>query len=213
MRRAELRPFILRWLGLLLVLTILGSLLLLPFAGRLLSHEDPIEHADVILALAGARVERWLEAVDLYKEGWAPRLVLSPGPAEPIENQLRARGVDYPRDGDLARDAAIALGVPPDAVMVLPGPVDNTAQEAAVFKRIVAPSRITRVIVVTSPYHTRRTGYAFRRVFADTPVRVIVRGTRYSPSQPRRWWRQRGDVRYVMSELPKLLAYVAGLGE
>ena len=41
--------------------------------------------------------------------------------------QLRARGVDYPREGDLARDAVIALGVPADAVTVLPGAVDNTA--------------------------------------------------------------------------------------
>ena len=31
------------------------------------------------MVLGGARVERWLEAVDLFKEGWAPAMVISPG--------------------------------------------------------------------------------------------------------------------------------------
>ena len=188
-----------------------GFVLFLPFAGRFFLVEDQLQRADLILVLAGARIERWLEAVDLYREGWAPRVVMSPGPIEPIEAGLQARGVRYPREGDLARDAAIALGVPPDAVVVLPSSVDNTAAEAAAVHALFPSAR--RVIVVTSPYHTRRARFAFRREFKHSGVDVIMRSTRYSGSTPARWWRRRGDVRYIMTEIPKYLAYLAGLGE
>jgi uncharacterized SAM-binding protein YcdF (DUF218 family) len=199
-------------LGTACVALVLGTLLFLPFAGRFLHREDPLEPADVILVLAGTRVERWLEAVDLYHEGWAPVILVSPGPTDAIETQLHARGIVYPREGDLARDAIVASGVPADAVVVLPQGVDNTAQEAALVEQTHGTD-LRRVIVVTSPYHTRRTGVAFRRAFANTEIRVLVRASRHSDSTPARWWRRRADVRFVLAELPKLLAYTVGAGD
>jgi uncharacterized SAM-binding protein YcdF (DUF218 family) len=207
--RASVRRTV-RWT---LVTAVLVLLLFLPFAGRFLVADDPLEKADLILVFAGARVERWLEAAELYKEGWAPRIVLSPGPVEPIEQQLAARGVVYPREGDLARQALIDYGIPADAVTVLPGGVDNTAHEAAVVARTLSGTGRARLIIVTSPYHTRRAGVAFRRALAGAHVAVIVRATRFSKSDPSRWWRRREDVRYVLNELPKLLAYALGVGE
>ena len=196
-----------------LVLAALAFAAFLPFAGRFFNAQNDLERADLIMVLAGARVERWLEAVDLYKEGWAPRVVLSPGPVENIEPELRARGVRYPREGDLARDAVVALGIPAESVSVLSAAVDNTAAEAAGLHREYPRGTIQRLIVVTSPYHVRRAGYAFRREFAQDGVEVIMRGTRYSRAKPARWWTQRGDIRYIMTELPKFFAYVLGLGE
>jgi uncharacterized SAM-binding protein YcdF (DUF218 family) len=210
---ARRQPLVLRALRFVLIAAVLGTLLFLPFAGRYLDHQDPLEKADLIFVLAGARIDRWLEGVDLYKDGWAPKIVMSPGIVESIETRLRQQGVNFPRDGDLARDAAVALGVPADAVSVLAEAVDNTAHEAAALQRLFPPGQLRRIIVVTSPYHTRRAGFAFRRQFAGTPVQVIVRGSRYSGSVPSRWWRRRADIRFVMSELPKLALYFAGLGE
>lgn len=200
-----------RILKFIVVSPILAFVLFLPFAGRFLVKQDQLQKADVIFVLGGTRVERWLEAVDLYKEGWAPRIVLSPGLTEPAEAGLRARGVMYPREGDLARDGAIALGVPAGIVSVLAEDVDNTAAEAVALSRLLSADQARRVIVVTSGYHTRRAGFAFRRQFANTPVQVTVRGSRYSSVQPARWWRSRSDIRLLMTELPKLAAYVAGL--
>ena len=44
--------------------------------GSLLVVEDPLAKADAIFVLGGTRYERPLEAVDLYKAGWAPRITL-----------------------------------------------------------------------------------------------------------------------------------------
>lgn len=211
-RAAALRSIAFRAAGLVLSVLALAFLVFLPFAGRFFVREDPLQKSDLILVLAGARVERLLEGVDLYQEGWAPRMVLSPGPVEAIEIELRARGVRYPREGELARDAVLALGVPPNAVTVLPDGVDNTADEAAALLHAF-PASLHRIIVVTSPYHTRRAGFAFRRAFRGSGVEIVMRASRYSSAEPARWWRHRQDVRFLMTEMPKFAAYLAGLAE
>ena len=202
-----------------LLLLLLGScavavLAFLPFAGRFFSHGDPLQHADLIIVLAGGRLDRVLEGIDLYKEGWAPRLVVSPGPLSELDARMIARGMRYPREGELARDAMESLGVPAAAITVMPGGADNTAAEAALLHRTLpAGTATSRIIVVTSTYHARRAGYAFRREFANSGIEVLVRPSRHTTANPSRWWSQRGDIRYILSELPKFVAYLAGLGE
>lgn len=184
-----------------------------PCAGRFLASEDPLERADAIVALAGPRAERWLEAVDLYHEHWAPTILLSPGRIERAEEEVRRRGVTFPATSDLIRAAIPQLGVPADALIVMPGSIDNTAQEAAAARRIALDHGWKRLLVVTSKYHLRRTRFAFRREFHGTSIAIAVRASRYDPSTPERWWRTRADARWVTSELQKLIAYRLGLGE
>jgi uncharacterized SAM-binding protein YcdF (DUF218 family) len=194
------------------LLAVVGLIGFLPFAGRFLVVQDPLEQADAIVVLAGARVERWLEAVDLYREGWAPRILLSAGRLESAEVRLRASGVRFPAEAELARDAMIQMNIPPEAITIMPQVLDNTAQEAAATHTIVGDRGWTRVIVVTSKYHTRRTRFAIRRELRATPVHAIVRWTRYDESTPERWWRRRPDIRFVVIETQRLLLYRLGLG-
>jgi uncharacterized SAM-binding protein YcdF (DUF218 family) len=163
--------------------------------------------------LAGARTERWLEGVELYREGWAPKILLSPGRADPAEEELRRRGVVLPADVELIRTAVLQLGVPADAVIAPRGGVDNTAQEAAMAKRLALEAGWRRIIVVTSKYHARRARFAFAREFRGTSIVTSLRASRYDRSTPERWWRHRADIRSVTSELEKLLLYRLGLGE
>ena len=184
-----------------------------PRAGTYLVQADPLSKADVLFVLSGTRVERWLEAVDLYKAGYAPAILLSPGITEAAESALRARGVRFPSDADLARDAIVQLGVPVSAVMILDRPVDNTAQEAAALRQVAAARGWRSAIVVTSKYHSRRSAFAFHRAFRDSGVRVAVWPSHYDDTDPAHWWRRRADARYVLLEYQKLLAYRLGLSE
>jgi uncharacterized SAM-binding protein YcdF (DUF218 family) len=191
---------------------LVASACFLPFAGRYLVREDPLEAADAIFVLAGGRVDRWLEGVELFRERHAPAIVLSPGRQEKAEIALRAKGIRFPTEAEAARDAMLQLGVPPEAVQIMAGSVDNTAQEAEAFRHLAAHHGWRRVIVVTSGYHTRRTAFAFRREIDESAVRLMIRASRYDDSEPARWWRHRGDIRMVTSELQKLVLYGFGLG-
>jgi uncharacterized SAM-binding protein YcdF (DUF218 family) len=182
-------------------------------AGRFLAIDDDLVHSDAIVVLGGARVERWLEAVDLYRAGWATHIVLSPGRIDPAEVRLREAGVRFPAEADLIRDAMVQMQVPASAIIILPASLDNTAQEATSVRQSAVPAGWRRLIVVTSKYHTRRARFAFERAFQGTATTIRVRGTRYDPATPDRWWTARGDVRWVTSELQKLLLYRLGLGE
>jgi uncharacterized SAM-binding protein YcdF (DUF218 family) len=181
--------------------------------GRYLQHEDPLEHADAIFVLAGARLERVLESVDLHRSGYADVIALSPGREEAAEQILRARGISFPREADTIRGVVVAMGVPASAVLVGSGSVDNTADEGLMLRRLAAGHRWRTVIVVTSKYHTRRTGFAMRRALDGSGVRVIVRASRYDMADPAHWWRARGDVRFVAEEWQKLIAYRLGLAD
>lgn len=184
-------------------------------AGRLLVRVDPLPTgtpADAIYVLGGSRVDRWLQAAELYDAGAAPRILLSRGGTEPAEILLASRGITVPTWADIGRTILVErLGVPAGAVEVLPEPVDNTAHEAEAIRDRVAREGWTRLIVITGRSATRRASFAFERVLDDR-VQVIMRDARFDDYDPVWWWRSRGSARQTFYELPKLLAYWVGLG-
>lgn len=194
--------------ALVVVLLITAALL---GAGRMVTREDPLQKADAIYVLGGSWVERWLEAADLYREGYAPSVVISRGTIEGGGRELARRGVPFPGPGELGRNAMIGpLQMPATAVAVLTTDVDNTAQEAEAIRPIVAERRWRRLIVITDRASTRRAGFAMRRVLGPD-IDVIMRGPRLDRFPPDQWWKSRANFRTVFYEAPKLLAYWFGL--
>lgn len=194
---------------LIVLLLVAGSL---PFAGRILYHEDPLAKSDAVFVLAGSRITRWLEASDLVREGWAPEIALGGGYRESLERKLLERGVRIPSEGEVARNALLQLGHPPDRVRIL-GYTDNTAEEARMLQREAVARHWSRVIVVTSKLHTRRAGVAMRRAFSNTKVEILMRASRYDDDDPAHYWRKRRTIRSLLAELPKLAAYWIGIGD
>lgn len=201
-----------RSLLVLFVVFVVTAVWFWPRAGRFLVIDRPLQPADVIVVLAGTRAERLLEGVELYREKMAPVILLSGGRIEVAEEALRSRGIRYPREVDLMKDAVAQLGVPASDIQTFSESVDNTASEATLTRALAGQRGWRRIIVVTSKYHTRRSLFAFERAFRGTGVQVQVRGTRFDGARPERWWRERKDLRFVISEWQKLLAYRLGLG-
>src|SRR5262245_28262611 len=181
------------------------------FIGRLLVAEDPLERADVIYVLGGGWENRSYEAVQLYRGGYAERITLSPDRRLLGAVELEREGAHFPTDAEIARDVLVRqLRLPESAVQILPGEVDNTAQEAELIRPRTGPGKWTRVIVVTDCPSTRRAAFAFRRALGPA-VKVMARCSRLDPFDARRWWRTRWGIREVLYETPKLFAYWLGL--
>ena len=181
--------------------------------GQFLSREDPLARADVIFVFAGTIAERAMEASELYKEGYAPRIVVTRGPRTAAVYRLEELGIDVASETDLNRDVLLQLGVPLEALLLPPELHDNTAEEARTLRALADRHGWRRIIIVSSKYHLRRAGLAVRRALRGTGVQVIRRGTRFDASTPDTWWNRRADIRWIVSETPKLLAYALGFSE
>lgn len=179
--------------------------------GALLVETDTMAPADVIFVLDGSFLERAVEAADLFRAGFAPRILISRGGQDASEKFFDAEGVHLPTRAEVAREVIVAqLGLPRAAVETLAAPVDSTADEATLLAARVARDHWTRVIVITDRASTRRAGYIFRKVLGPN-VTVIAWSSRRDSYNPARWWATRPMVRTTFYELPKILIYWIGL--
>jgi uncharacterized SAM-binding protein YcdF (DUF218 family) len=179
--------------------------------GRWMAPEDPLQKADAIFVLAGTVADRPLEAADLYKEGYAPFILVTRDLPEAGAVIAAERGARVPAHSDLNREMLLTLGVPLSALIIPNRVHDNTAQEAETLRTVAVQHGWRRVIVVSSRYHLRRVSLAVHRALRGTNIQLVLRGTRYDAAAPDRWWTRRYDLRWLLSEVPKLLAYAAGL--
>ena len=201
-----------RLLILLSVVAIAGGAYAFVHLGSFLTPEDPLTKADAIFVLAGTRMQRPLEAADLYREGYAPVIVMTRETVETAVQIVGSRGQVIPADVERARDAFVAMKIPREAIIIPDRIHDSTAAEAITFRETAQRNGWRRIIVVTSRFHLRRAAFAMRRELRGTDLQVVMRASRYDPLHPDRWWTRRAEVRWVLSELPKLGAYVLGLG-
>jgi uncharacterized SAM-binding protein YcdF (DUF218 family) len=183
-----------------------------PRLGPWLVVEDPLQKADALIVLGGTMYERQLEAVELYKEGWAPRIYLFREIVDWGERELMARGISYPRPIDMQIDLLRRLGIDAAALHVL-DQAGSTAEEAAFVRDLVAREKYSRVIVITSKQHTRRARLVMNRRLDDTGAEVIVRASRFDKSNIDRWWSERGTVRFTLFETQRLLGYWIGIAD
>lgn len=204
------RRYAWRWYAILVTL-IVGLVILacavhplwLPAFAAVLSVEDPLQPADVIIVLGGGTGTRLEYAVKLYKEGYAPRLLLTSGPI-PVCNPL-VNGAIF------LREKALQLGVSPGDI-VLEEESTSTYEDAVYSKEIMSGQGWTSAIIVTDFFHARRAMMTFRAVFADEDIKFIS-----SPSMPPDfgagdWWMKERGLIEIWSEYIKLFFYLVNYG-
>jgi uncharacterized SAM-binding protein YcdF (DUF218 family) len=189
---------------------LLISALAFPRLGAWLVVADPLEKADAIVVLGGTMYERPMEAVELYKEGWAPRIYLVRQIADWGEALLVERNFQYTREVDLQIEVMGRLGVPREVIGIL-AQVNSTAEEADHVLALVTREKFSRVIVVTSKQHTRRARLVMNRKVNPAGAAVIVRGSRFDRSDVDRWWTNRSTLRFTLFEIQRLLGYWLGV--
>lgn len=179
-------------------------------AGNWLVKEDVPEHADAMVMLMGGFPDRVLQAVDLYKEGAAGRLIIVEESMGPFST-LESRGADIISNTQQAKNSAIALGIPADSITVLPGDARDTKTEAIAVRNYLAGNvAIDTLLLVSSPSHMRRASMIFNATLRDseTPVYVGCSPSAYSNFNADSWWRDKEGIQTVLSEFVKIGSFV-----
>ena len=99
-------------------------------------------------------------------------------------------------------------GIAAERIVELPDRVSNTRDEAIATRQFAGTRPIGAVVVVTSPYHTRRALHVFEEAMRGAEVAVgVMPATASSPADPAGWWWHPYDRWYVTYEWSALLYY------
>jgi uncharacterized SAM-binding protein YcdF (DUF218 family) len=191
------------------VILILTHTLWLPLFGKFLVVRDPLEKADAVLSLAGDQ-RRPRYAADLFLQGYARWFIITPLPLE--SQRQRERYTNY------VRNVALRMGVPEEAILLVPDVGNTTFEEAKNVKRFLEQNNINSLLVVTSPWHTRRSRLIFQDVFENSdkhisiqPMSDNVYGHWAHTYRPEEWWTYKLGREPTLSEYVKLAAYLIGI--
>ena len=155
------------------------------FPQRVLTVDSGPVKADVIVVLGGGWPDRSERAAALFKEGEAPKILVSGfGDCESNEKLLERNGVT---------NTAIILE-----------PKSRTTRENAEFSiPLLRQMGAHRVIIVTAWYHSRRGLACFEHYAPD--IQFYSRPSYFA--YPKTEWHPKGISGYVKSEYVKLLGY------
>jgi uncharacterized SAM-binding protein YcdF (DUF218 family) len=176
--------------------------------GQWLQYRPTLEKADYLVPLAGED-NRLITAVDLYKQGYAPTILLSDSYVQPptrSETIAGEVGHPYVHPYVLRREILDHLGVPQAATAEFGNGHISTTSEAESLRQFVG-DRAVSVILVTSPFHARRASIIFRHIMPK--ARFVVAVTpEYRLADP--WWSTQESALLTTSEVMKLTFYWLG---
>ena len=176
-----------RWLKIVAGLIVLLALLLLTawlLPQQVLTVDSGPVKADVLVVLGGTP-DRAVRAAELFKQGEAPRILVS------------GFGDDISNEHLLERN-----GVPASAITV-EGKSRTTRENAEFSIPLLRQMGAKRVIIVTTWYHSRRGLMCFEHYAPD--LKFYSRPSYFA--YPHTEWHPKGISHYVKSEYTKLLGY------
>lgn len=160
--------------------------------GQYLSPSDNLYPADAIVVVSGDN-DRMKHAVDLYKKGYAQKLILSGAAKDGLASNALAMHIE-----------ASQSGVPDEAV-IMEEKALNTYENALYTKEIVISQGMKNIILVTSPYHQRRVYETFKNVFNGSGIQLQNSPSVYSSWKPSDWWNTERESHLTQEESIKVL--------
>jgi len=192
-----------------LLLMVLAWVLIAPYLAERLIIEKPLARADAILVLSGSQAfeERTRKAAALYKQNIAPRVLLTDDGGRAGWSRVEQRNPSF---AEAAREKLIEQGVPVENIEILEPQVTGTIYEADILRRVANERNYKAVLLVTSPYHTRRTLRTFEEVFAENKLETEI-GIEHAPLELSSfaWWLSKRGWRDVAGEYVKSFYYRA----
>jgi uncharacterized SAM-binding protein YcdF (DUF218 family) len=202
------RPRLLRFGILCILLLAVAGVFLFREVGRWLVVSDELSPADAIVILNGASPYRAIEAGELCRQGLAPEVWITRS-REPFA-LYESLGVQYKPKDSYSAEIVEHFGAPHASILILEPPIVNTADEMRDISAELRRRHLSRVIIVTSPQHTRRVRALWRRLAAPGLV-AMVHPAPCDPFDAPHWWHTTRDSFAVIRELFGLLNAWTGL--
>lgn len=193
----------------MLSVVVVSVLLVMRFAGTWLVRKDGPRKADVMVMLMGSIPDRVLETSDLYRAGYAKKIILVEENMGSYR-KLEERGAEILSNTTQCFNALIRLGVKSTDITILPGDAESTLAEAMIVRNFLkGQPEADRLILVTSPGHTRRSWIIFSQAFRKSGMktRIIAVPSKYNAFSGHGWWKHKETIQIVLQEYIKLFSF------
>lgn len=140
-----------------------------------LVFNEPLKKADVIILLEGDGYFRLPHAVDLYKQKWAPKIVVSGGVANKRYGSFPAK--------DLA-PRLVKMGIVQKNIIIENESL-HTREQAVNVMALVKKNKWKKIILVASPHHQLRAFLTFLKAMQEDKVKLQIIN---SPAQNLPWF-------------------------
>ena len=165
---------------------------------------EPPGKAAAIVVLGGGVETRPFAAARLYREGYAPRVLV----AHVKRSAVEKLGLKRP-ETEIAREVLIKEGVPETAIELIGTDVSSTFEEVMAVKEWVKSHGVNQedaVLIPTNSFCTRRIRWIFGKKLegAAIPKVVEIPSEDYGPAN---WWQHESGLIDFQNEVIKHLFY------
>ena len=163
--------------------------------GFYLSPQDNLQDADAIVVISGGETEaRTIEGVKLYQSHYAPLIIFAGAALDP----------DSPSNAATMKYIATAKYDIPEQDILIEEKSTSTYENALNLKTIFLDNNIKSIILVTSPYHQRRSKLTFQKVMGADFI-IINHSSTDEFWRKIAWWQNDQAVYLTLSELWKII--------
>jgi len=166
------------------------------------AQEDLLKNADLIFVFGGAEPERALEAIKLFNDGWAEKIMFSGKGPSYLENVKVS-------EAEKAKKIAKEMGINDDNIIIETESI-NTPENVAKSLVILKQQNIIlkKVILVSAPYHLLRAYLTFK-AFTGNASQLIRHAARIEGQTSNEYYKNNELWNYIFFEYVKI--YIAKL--
>ena len=181
---------------------------------KALARNDSPESVDLIFVIAG-RMDRKRYGIELYRAGFAPRLLLSIGRFEVSKMAV----LDFDASDELIRlrnctapdERHFFCEMNGEGIQIRKVSLRrwSTYGELLALRERLISDEVHSMIVVSTDIHLRRIAVSLEEIFRGLRVKVRFCPVpdRYSSFQREKWWTRPADRSLVIKEAVKLMSY------
>jgi hypothetical protein len=132
-----------------------------------LSEENKLEKSDLIFVFGGPNDIKAIGSAKLYKEEWAPKIMYTGNKASYIKDSNLS-------ESEYLKNIAIKEGVKEQDIIIENQSINSTENAVFGIKKLKDMNfNLSKIILVTLPYHMRRSSLTLMSAINDKNVKVI----------------------------------------
>mgnify|MGYP005625751657 FL=1 len=168
--------------------------------GDQLVVKDLLQKSDAIVVFSGdgkfsyrnlSYQNRALDAINIYKKGYANKIFLSSGREQSIA------------DVEIIKLYLINKGVPKSSVFLLEEYPDSTYKNVKLVSRDLKKNNVKSIVFLTAPYHTKRAELLWRK--NNPGIKISTPDTRKDVYKEIRWGVELKEMQVIMREYAAIL--------